>query len=53
MYIACPKCDWRPDGGAYWVCTCRHVWDTFGKRPVALSATSGQIMKSGITTTMV
>ncbi len=28
--IACPKCDWEPDGGAYWGCsTCGHVWDTF------------------------
>lgn len=27
--IACPKCGWEPDGGAYWVCTCGHVWNTF------------------------
>jgi hypothetical protein len=29
VYIACPKCDWRPDGSARWVCTCGHVWNTF------------------------
>ncbi|MCB0594894.1 MAG: hypothetical protein H6557_22640 [Lewinellaceae bacterium] len=27
--IECPKCGWEPDGGAYWSCTCGHVWDTF------------------------
>ncbi len=28
--IACPKCDWEPDGGEYWGCSsCGHVWDTF------------------------
>ncbi len=27
--IECPKCGWEPDGGAYWQCTCGHVWDTF------------------------
>lgn len=27
--IACPKCNWEPDGGAYWVCTCGCVWNTF------------------------
>jgi len=27
--IACPKCNWEPDGGEYWGCTCGHVWDTF------------------------
>ena|GEM_PF-448725 len=27
--IACPKCDWAPDGGAYWSCTCGYVWNTF------------------------
>ncbi len=27
--IACPKCNWEPDGGAYWVCTCGHIWNTF------------------------
>ncbi len=28
--IACPKCDWEPDGGEYWGCsTCGHTWDTF------------------------
>lgn len=28
--IACPKCDWEPDGGEYWQCSsCYHSWDTF------------------------
>ncbi|PHN06186.1 hypothetical protein [Flavilitoribacter nigricans] len=27
--IACPKCDWEPDGKPYWSCTCGHVWNTF------------------------
>lgn len=28
--IACPKCDWEPDGRAYWGCSrCGHNWDTF------------------------
>ena len=29
MYIACPKCDWRPDAGSLWRCSCQHVWNTF------------------------
>ena len=29
LEIACPKCDWRPDGGKYWQCDCGHSWDTF------------------------
>jgi len=34
--IACPKCDWEPDGGDHWQCTCGHLWNTFdtgGKCP--------------------
>ena len=27
--IACPKCNWEPDGGAYWGCDCGCVWNTF------------------------
>ncbi|MFK7747092.1 MAG: hypothetical protein AB8B65_01745 [Kordia sp.] len=27
--IICPKCNWKPDGGAYWECSCGHVWNTF------------------------
>lgn len=27
--ICCPKCSWKPDGGAHWACTCGHVWNTF------------------------
>lgn len=36
LEIACPKCDWEPDGGAYWMCECGHTWNTFetvGKCP--------------------
>jgi hypothetical protein len=29
LEIACPKCDWHPDGGKYWQCDCGHSWDTF------------------------
>jgi len=29
VYIACPKCDWRPDPGSRWYCTCGHTWNTF------------------------
>jgi len=29
MYIACPKCDWRPAASDRWQCTCRHRWNTF------------------------
>ena len=34
--IACPKCQWEPKGGAHWMCSCWHVWNTFetaGKCP--------------------
>jgi len=27
--ILCPKCDWKPDGQAWWICTCGHQWNTF------------------------
>jgi hypothetical protein len=36
LEIACPKCEWEPDGGPYWQCTCRQSWNTFetsGKCP--------------------
>ncbi|MEM8906980.1 MAG: hypothetical protein AAGD05_03965 [Bacteroidota bacterium] len=29
LKIECPKCQWEPDGGAHWQCTCGHVWNTF------------------------
>ena len=29
MYIACPKCDWRPDAACLWQCLCGHCWNTF------------------------
>jgi|GEM_PF-1390144 len=29
MYIACPKCDWRPEADDRWVCDCQHTWYTF------------------------
>ena len=34
--IACPKCNWEPDGGPHWWCFCGHSWNTFetsGKCP--------------------
>ncbi len=28
--IRCPKCNWEPDGGPYWMCsTCGCRWNTF------------------------
>ncbi|TAF67855.1 MAG: hypothetical protein EAZ55_02220 [Cytophagales bacterium] len=27
--IECPKCQWEPDGNAYWTCHCGHTWNTF------------------------
>lgn len=28
--IACPKCDWEPDGFPYWMCdSCATTWNTF------------------------
>lgn len=29
MYIACPRCDWRPPANAEWLCTCGHTWNAF------------------------
>ncbi|MFT3946624.1 MAG: hypothetical protein QM763_06585 [Agriterribacter sp.] len=29
IHIRCPKCSWKPDGGAHWQCTCGTIWDTF------------------------
>jgi len=29
MYIACPKCDWRPSPETLWTCTCGHQWNSF------------------------
>ena len=29
IIISCPHCQWQPDGGEYWLCTCGHRWDTF------------------------
>ncbi len=34
MYIACPKCDWRPGPAALWQCSCAHVWPTFATHGV-------------------
>jgi hypothetical protein len=34
MYIACPKCDWRPDHFAQWSCSCGRQWNTFETRGV-------------------
>jgi uncharacterized C2H2 Zn-finger protein len=27
--IRCPKCDWEPDAGSRWRCSCGHTWNTF------------------------
>jgi len=27
--IACPKCQWQPDGFPRWRCSCGHSWNTF------------------------
>jgi hypothetical protein len=29
MYIACPKCDWRPPPDTLWTCSCGCSWHTF------------------------
>lgn len=34
MYIACPRCDWRPMGHELWICTCKHRWHTFSTHGV-------------------
>jgi hypothetical protein len=37
--IRCPKCNWEPDGGPYWQCSCGFKWNTFdtaGKCPNCL-----------------
>src|SRR5690348_1507031 len=28
-YIACPKCDWRPQTTDNWSCSCQHCWNVF------------------------
>jgi len=39
--IACPKCNWEPDGGDYWACSsCSHVWDTFSTGAVCPACNS-------------
>lgn len=27
--IRCPKCNWTPSAEDLWLCSCRHVWNTF------------------------
>lgn len=29
LIIQCPHCEWRPDGGKHWGCSCGHLWNTF------------------------
>lgn len=30
LIIACPHCEWQPDGKPYWICDkCPTTWDTF------------------------
>ena len=36
LEILCPKCDWKPDAGSRWTCTCGHEWnvfETYGRCP--------------------
>jgi hypothetical protein len=28
-HIQCPKCHWKPGKHDRWMCSCRHVWNTF------------------------
>jgi len=39
LEIACPKCNWEPDGGPHWSCSCGMSWNTF--------ATSGKCPSCG------
>ncbi len=34
MYIACPRCDWRPTPDVQWACDCGHRWHTFATHGV-------------------
>jgi hypothetical protein len=34
VIIECPKCQWRPDGGPYWQCTCGTTWNTFATQGI-------------------
>jgi hypothetical protein len=27
--ICCPLCKWTPQAHHWWMCTCRHMWNTF------------------------
>ena len=29
MRIACPHCDWEPDGGKHWYCACGALYNAF------------------------
>src|SRR5947207_3317485 len=29
MYIACPRCDWKPIATSKWTCACKHRWNEF------------------------
>lgn len=47
--IACPNCDWEPDGKPYWMCTrCRHSWDTFATAAVCPNCKHAHIYTSCI-----
>jgi hypothetical protein len=28
-HIRCPRCGWKPGKHSGWMCTCRHIWNTF------------------------
>ncbi|WP_104421079.1 hypothetical protein [Neolewinella xylanilytica] len=40
--IACPKCDWEPDGRPYWTCdACGTRFDTFETTAICPNCTKG------------
>ncbi len=32
LIIQCSICEWNPDGGIYWTCSCGHRWNTFSTK---------------------
>jgi hypothetical protein len=40
LIIQCSVCEWNPDGGIHWACSCGHRWNTF--------ETKGKCPKCGI-----
>lgn len=29
LEIKCPKCSWKPVNEKLWICSCKHIWNTF------------------------